>query len=85
MVGIAVPLLGHPLASAQTGGAPPRPELVLQTGHTAPVLAGALSPDGRWVASGGSDATVRLWELATGRELRVLTGHTDQVAAVAFS
>ncbi len=33
--------------------------------------------------SGGSDRIVRLWELATGRCLRELTGHEDAVSAVA--
>uniref|UniRef100_UPI00351CDFEC WD40 repeat domain-containing protein n=1 Tax=Frankia sp. CIT1 TaxID=2880974 RepID=UPI00351CDFEC len=40
--------------------------------------------DGSMIASGG-DGTVRLWEVATGRELRTLTGHTDWVWSVGFS
>jgi WD40 repeat protein len=51
----------------------------------------ALSPDGRTVASAGAawesnpDQPVRLWDLATGRELRQLTGHCGLPNCVAFS
>ncbi len=54
-------------------------------GHTSLVMAVCVSPDGRWVLSGGSDKTVRLWEISTGRCLRTFEGHTDRVQAVCFS
>src|SRR5690606_10694275 len=45
----------------------------------------AWSPDGTQLASGGDDGTVRVWDAASGRELRVLDGHTDWVRSVAWS
>lgn len=54
-------------------------------GHTGFVLALAFSPDGKRALSGSEDATVRLWEVATGREIRPLEGHSGDVLAVAFS
>jgi WD40 repeat protein/serine/threonine protein kinase len=53
-------------------------------GHTDPVLAVAVSGDGR-VLSGGMDQTVRLWDLARRQPLSVLKGHAEAVTAVAFT
>ena len=45
----------------------------------------AFSPDGILVASGGKYNTIRMWEVSTGREVRVLKGHAEAVRSVAFS
>jgi len=65
-----------------------RPDIALvrtQAGHTDYVWSVAFSPDGRTLASGYYDKTIKLWEVATGRELRSLAGHIDKVISVAFS
>src|SRR5262245_25913009 len=63
----------------------PRAELVLQTGHTDPVNALALSPDGRFLVSGSEDLTLKIWDTATGNVLRTLSGHEKPVLAAAIS
>jgi WD40 repeat protein len=53
---------------------------------TGPVMSVVFSPDGKLIASGGHDATVRLWNTDTGQPIGPpLTGHTDQVVSVTFS
>ncbi len=54
-------------------------------GHIAPALCVRYSPEGRWLATGGNDRTVRLWEPDTGREHAVFKGHEGPVSSVAFS
>jgi WD40 repeat protein len=62
-----------------------KPELILQTGHTRSANAVAFSPDNRWLASGGKDNVIKIWDLATGNVLRTLYGHTSNVNALAVS
>ena len=56
-------------------------------GHSAFVSALALSPDGKTLASGSVDTTVRLWRLGPGSSasVRILTGHGGAATALAFS
>jgi len=54
-------------------------------GHKDWISSVAISPDGRWLASGSDDHTVKLWEAATGRLLRSLEGHEGTVWSVATS
>lgn len=55
------------------------------SGHTDRVLCLAFAPDGRRAASGSGDRTVRIWDVATGKELQRLEGHSSPVLAIAFS
>jgi WD40 repeat protein len=54
-------------------------------GHLGLVRAVTVSPDGKTLASGGNDQTIRLWDLATGKPRATLKGHTAGVRALAFS
>jgi RNA polymerase sigma factor (sigma-70 family) len=63
-----------------------REEKVLFGGKpTNQVRALAFSPDGKWLASAGSDTIVTVWEAATGKEVLRLAGHDAAVSSLAFS
>jgi RNA polymerase sigma factor (sigma-70 family) len=53
--------------------------------HKESVNAVAFAPDGKLLATGGGDQCIRLWDPATGRQLRMLPTKDGQIGAVAFS
>ncbi|MGH2396687.1 MAG: toll/interleukin-1 receptor domain-containing protein [bacterium] len=55
------------------------------TGHKGWVNSVAVSPDGKWMASGSRDKTVKIWDLKTGTCRATLEGHTDEVQSVAIT
>ncbi len=60
-------------------------DIGLLTGHTKAVYGLAFSPDGTRLASASHDQTVRIWDIASQKELARLEGHTDLVVTVAWS
>jgi len=70
---------------AFTFSLPAQPLPPIELGHKGYVFSVAFSPDGRTLASGSDDKTIRLWDVSSGRLLRVLEGHTGSVESVAFS
>lgn len=68
-------------ASAQDGAGA---SIVTQTGHMFIVNTVAFSPDGHTALSGGMDSTLRLWDVARGRQLRFFSGHSSNVTSAAF-
>lgn len=60
-------------------------EVGVWKGHRGPISALAVSPDNRYLASGGQDRMIRLWDIRTGRELNRWEAAQSTVTALAFS
>ncbi|HXG12045.1 MAG TPA: c-type cytochrome domain-containing protein [Gemmataceae bacterium] len=73
------------LYAVPPGGLPSaKPEHVLAA-HQDLIYDLAFSPDGKLLATGGYDRLIKLWDVAAGKELRLLRDHSDTVYGLAFS
>ena len=81
------------LLAAETAaeqGPPPKPFRAYRLkatlrGHTRGVACARFSPDGKWIASCGADASVRIWEVGSGKCVHVLMGHLAGVSTVSWA
>ncbi|WP_327397010.1 NB-ARC domain-containing protein [Streptomyces phaeochromogenes] len=67
---------------------PDAPSPALQrtlTGHPGSVASVAVAPDGTWLATGGYDGTVRIWDRDSWTCTATLTDHTNGVYSVAVA
>ena len=73
----------RPITASLT--APGGPLIRTLAGHTDWVNAVAITPDGKTIASGSGDNSVKVWNLKSGQERRTFAGHTGSVWAVALT
>ncbi|MBI5008346.1 MAG: hypothetical protein HZB98_01540, partial [Bacteroidia bacterium] len=60
-------------------------QTIVQTGHYSAVTAVCYSPDGRFIATGSEDKTVKLWRRADGREIRSYNGNSSGIRSVSIN
>ena len=65
--------------------AEPRANLAIPFNHNCAVEAVVFSPDSRLIVSGAQDGVIRVWDRATGLEVRQLKGHRGRVSALSFA
>jgi WD40 repeat protein len=53
--------------------------------HSQAVITVAFSPDGKTLASGSTDKTIKLWSVPYGKPLLTLEGHSSSVCSVVFT
>jgi WD40 repeat protein len=79
--------LGLSFASGLQSPLPAQDSRVIATlkGHTKWVLSLTFHPDGKRIASGSSDGTVKVWDVASAKEILTIDGHLGSLNGVAYS
>lgn len=77
---ILVACIALPLSSES-----PDIEVVPQVGHSDWIQQVVMSRDHRYVLSGAMDQSIRLWDVESGKLMRVFLGHSGTVTSLAFS
>lgn len=54
-------------------------------GHSDTINSVTITPDGKYIVSGSSDESIKLWEISSGKEIRTFTGHKGRVNSVAVT
>ncbi|MBK7129307.1 MAG: caspase family protein [Crocinitomicaceae bacterium] len=62
-----------------------RLEAVLQKGHSKPITCYSFSPDSSFVVTGSADNSIILWDILTGRQVRVFNRHSEKIYSLSFS
>jgi len=62
-----------------------KPKLILPIAHTGCVTSVSFSPDGKSFISGSDDITIKLWDIATRKEIKTFKGNIGYVNSVCFS
>ncbi|MFL5753670.1 MAG: WD40 repeat domain-containing protein, partial [Bacteroidia bacterium] len=62
-----------------------RPDVVLTAGHTDQVNCMDINNEGNLLATGGNDKLIKIWDVATGKEIRTLAGNDGRIQYVRFS
>jgi len=81
--GLLSAVLFFVMAASEIGAAE-SPEIFVQLGHSSLISSAVFTSDGHYLVSGSEDRTIKIWETATGKEIRTLR-HEKPVKAVAVS
>jgi WD40 repeat protein len=68
------------IAMAKSG-----PEVVLTTGHNSQIDVMTVSADNKYLASAGNNKIIKIWDIASNREFRTISGMDGRVEQLAFS